>query len=140
MHAKSLQLCLTLCNSITCSPSGSSVHVILQEYWSGLLGKYCEMITTISLVNMLTIVTIPSPGLIYFITRNLYILILLVHFAHSHPLPCPQVPLTPLATTSMFSESMSSGFASLVGWVFILFSFFLIACIREIMQHLIFSV
>ena len=28
--AKSLQLCLTLCNPMDCSPSGSSVHGILQ--------------------------------------------------------------------------------------------------------------
>ena len=26
MHAKSLQSCLTLCNPMDCSPSGSSVH------------------------------------------------------------------------------------------------------------------
>ena len=26
MHAKSLQLCLTLCDPMDCSPSGSSVH------------------------------------------------------------------------------------------------------------------
>ena len=31
MHAKSLQSCLTLCNSMDCSQSGSSVHRILQE-------------------------------------------------------------------------------------------------------------
>ena len=30
MHAKSLQLCLTLCNHMDCSPLGSSVHEILQ--------------------------------------------------------------------------------------------------------------
>ena len=30
MHAKSLQLCLTLCNPMDCSPPGSSVHGILQ--------------------------------------------------------------------------------------------------------------
>ena len=30
MHAKSLQSCLTLCDCIDCSPSGSSVHGILQ--------------------------------------------------------------------------------------------------------------
>ena len=30
MRAKSLQLCLTLCNPMDCSPSGSSVHGILQ--------------------------------------------------------------------------------------------------------------
>ena len=36
-HVKSLQLCLTLCDPINCSPPGSSVHGILQqEYWSGL--------------------------------------------------------------------------------------------------------
>ena len=34
--AKSLQLCLTLCDPRDCSPPGSSVHGILQEYWSGL--------------------------------------------------------------------------------------------------------
>ena len=35
--AKSLQLCLTLCDPMDCSHSGSSVHGILQqEYWSGL--------------------------------------------------------------------------------------------------------
>ena len=30
MHAKSLQLCPTLCNPMDCSPPGSSVHGILQ--------------------------------------------------------------------------------------------------------------
>ena len=30
MHAKSFQLCLTLCNPMNCSPPGSSVHEILQ--------------------------------------------------------------------------------------------------------------
>ena len=30
------QLCLTLCDSMDCSPPGSSVHGILQaEYWGG---------------------------------------------------------------------------------------------------------
>ena len=37
MCAKLPQLYPTLCNPIDCSPSGSSVHGILQqEYWSGL--------------------------------------------------------------------------------------------------------
>ena len=37
MHSKSLQLCLTLCDPMDCSPPGSSVHGIFrQEYWSGL--------------------------------------------------------------------------------------------------------
>ena len=37
MHAKSLQLCLTLCDPVDCSLPGSSVHGILrQEYWIGL--------------------------------------------------------------------------------------------------------
>ena len=36
-HDKSLQLCLTLCNSINCSLPGSSVHGISrQQYCSGL--------------------------------------------------------------------------------------------------------
>ena len=30
MHAKSLQSCLTLCNTMDCSPPGSSVHGIFQ--------------------------------------------------------------------------------------------------------------
>ena len=30
VHAKSLQSCLTLCNPMDCSPSGSSVRGILQ--------------------------------------------------------------------------------------------------------------
>ena len=30
MCAKSLQLCLTLCDSMDCSPPGSSIHGILQ--------------------------------------------------------------------------------------------------------------
>ena len=30
VHAKSLQLCLTLCDPMDCSPSGSSIHGILQ--------------------------------------------------------------------------------------------------------------
>ena len=35
--AKQLHLCLTLCNTVDCSPPGSSVHGILQaRYWSGL--------------------------------------------------------------------------------------------------------
>ena len=37
VRAKSLQLCLTLCDPVDCSPLGSSVHGISrQEYWSGL--------------------------------------------------------------------------------------------------------
>ena len=32
MHAKLLHLCLTLCDPLDCSPPGSSVHGILQEY------------------------------------------------------------------------------------------------------------
>ena len=35
--AKSLQLCLTLCDPVVCSPPGSAVYEISrQEYWSGL--------------------------------------------------------------------------------------------------------
>ena len=30
------QLCPALCDPMDCSPPGSSVHGILQEYWSGL--------------------------------------------------------------------------------------------------------
>ena len=30
------QSCPTICNPLDCSPPGSSVHGILQEYWSGL--------------------------------------------------------------------------------------------------------
>ena len=30
LHAKSLQLCLTLCDPMDCNPPGSSVHEILQ--------------------------------------------------------------------------------------------------------------
>ena len=30
VHAKLLQLCLTLCNPMDCHPSGSSVHEIVQ--------------------------------------------------------------------------------------------------------------
>ena len=37
VHVKSLQLCLTLCDPMDCSPPGSCVHGISrQEYWSGL--------------------------------------------------------------------------------------------------------
>ena len=37
VHAKSPQLCPTLCNPMDCSLPGSSVHETLQEkYWSGL--------------------------------------------------------------------------------------------------------
>ena len=37
MHAKLLQLCLTLCDPMDCSPPGSSVHEFFrQECWSGL--------------------------------------------------------------------------------------------------------
>ena len=37
MHAKSLQLCPTLCDPMDCSLPGSSVHEFYrQEYWSGL--------------------------------------------------------------------------------------------------------
>ena len=37
MHAKSLQLCLNLCDTVDCSPPGSSVHAVSrQEHWSGL--------------------------------------------------------------------------------------------------------
>ena len=36
-NTKSLQLCLTLCDPMDCSPPGSSVHGIFrQEYWNGL--------------------------------------------------------------------------------------------------------
>ena len=31
LHAKSLQLCLTFCDPMNCSPPGSSVHGILQK-------------------------------------------------------------------------------------------------------------
>ena len=37
LHAKSIQLCLTFCDPMDCSPSSSSVHEFFrQEYWSGL--------------------------------------------------------------------------------------------------------
>ena len=37
MHAKSLLSCPTLCDPMNCSPTGSSVHGILQaRYWSEL--------------------------------------------------------------------------------------------------------
>ena len=36
MHAKSLQLCLTLCDPVDCSPSGSSVHVDSLDKNTGL--------------------------------------------------------------------------------------------------------
>ena len=37
VHAKSLQLCLTLCDPMNYGRSGSSVHWLLQaRYWSGL--------------------------------------------------------------------------------------------------------
>ena len=37
VHAKLLQLCLTFCNPLDCSPPGSSAHGILQaRIWSGL--------------------------------------------------------------------------------------------------------
>ena len=32
MHAESLQLCPTLCDPMDCSPSGSSVHGVLQAH------------------------------------------------------------------------------------------------------------
>ena len=35
MHAKSLQLCLTFCKPMDCSPPGSFIFS-RQEYWSGL--------------------------------------------------------------------------------------------------------
>ena len=35
--AKSLQSCLTLSDPMNCSPPGSSVHGIREEYWNGLL-------------------------------------------------------------------------------------------------------
>ena len=39
VHAKLLQLCLTLCDPMDHSPSDSSPHGISrQEYWSGLPG------------------------------------------------------------------------------------------------------
>ena len=38
VHAKSLQLCLTLCDPMDCSPQGSYVHgILLQEHWDELL-------------------------------------------------------------------------------------------------------
>ena len=37
MCAQSVQLCLTLCDLLDCSPPGSAVHGFSrQEYWSGL--------------------------------------------------------------------------------------------------------
>ena len=37
MHAKSLQFCLTLCDTVDCSPPGSPVHGFSRQgYWSGL--------------------------------------------------------------------------------------------------------
>ena len=38
LRAKSFQLCLTLCDSVDCSPPGSFVYGIFSrsEYWSGL--------------------------------------------------------------------------------------------------------
>ena len=42
VHGKSLQLCLTLCNPMDCSPPGSSVHGILQARmweWVALLSS-----------------------------------------------------------------------------------------------------
>ena len=36
LSVQSLQLCLTLCNPMDCSPPGSSIREILQGYWSGL--------------------------------------------------------------------------------------------------------
>ena len=42
VHAKSLQLCLTLCNPMDCSPSGSFAHGILQERilkWTAMSSK-----------------------------------------------------------------------------------------------------
>ena len=35
MHAKSFQLCPTLCDPMACSPPGSSLHGTLQPSWSG---------------------------------------------------------------------------------------------------------
>ena len=52
-YAKSLQLCLTLCDPMDCSPPGSSVHGILQarilewiampfsSFWVEIDIKYC---------------------------------------------------------------------------------------------------
>ena len=37
VHAKSLQLCPTLCDPMDYSPLGSSIHGKRQEYWNGLL-------------------------------------------------------------------------------------------------------
>ena len=39
VHAKSLQLCLSLCDPVACSPPGSSMHRILQAIileWAAL--------------------------------------------------------------------------------------------------------
>ena len=71
MHAKSLQLCLTLCNTMHCSLPGSSVHRILQarilewvatlinkSFWFSLLFYICpcfSISTAVSLDQVLII-------------------------------------------------------------------------------------
>ena len=75
VHAKSLQLCHTLCNSMDCGLSGSSVHGILQT-------RILEWVAMASSRGIF-----PTQGL------NLYLLYLLHWQTGSSPLALPGKPL-----------------------------------------------
>ena len=68
VHGKSLQLCLTLCNPMDCSPPGSSVHGILQaRMW-----EWVALLSSRDLLNPgIKPVSLTSPALAgsFFITR-----------------------------------------------------------------------
>ena len=71
VHAKSLQLCLTLCNPMDCSPPGSSVHGILQARmweWVALLSSGDLLNTGIKPVSL----TSPALAGSFFITRAIW--------------------------------------------------------------------
>ena len=57
MHAKSLQLCLTLCDPMDCIPPGSSVHGILQA-------RIMEWIASITSVSLMMWVLVGSSALV----------------------------------------------------------------------------
>ena len=71
VHAKLIQLCLTLCDLMNCSPPGSSVHGILQARimgWVAALGIEC-----VSPALLVDFLLSEPPGKHMQINRQLYI-------------------------------------------------------------------
>ena len=98
MHAKSLQLCLILCDPMDCSPPGSSVHGILQARilkWvpcppSGdLLDLGIEPVSLTSLALAGEFIALaPSGSPIY--NTYVYTMYNLVHM-HTHSTQCTHI-------------------------------------------------